>query len=115
MQKVSDRQDTEEKPPPGGRVVTAWVQPGTVGGGTGTVVATPEGFVVVVVEVVAGMVGNFAGDAFPARPGADEPWEHPHRSTASTATHRGTTSRLVATNLPYLGRRSPPALVVVQG
>jgi hypothetical protein len=53
-QKVSERQDTEVKPPPGGRVVRTPLQPWAATVGSGTVVGVAEGGAVVVVDVVRG-------------------------------------------------------------
>jgi hypothetical protein len=43
-------QDSEENPPPGGKVVRAAVQPGTGWGGAGAVVGVAEGARLVLVE-----------------------------------------------------------------
>lgn len=43
MQKVSDRQESEVNPPPGGTVLRSSAQPGTGLTGVGTVVGTADG------------------------------------------------------------------------
>lgn len=48
MQKVSDRHESEVKPPPGGSAVNGSVQPGASRTGAGTVVGTADGGPVVV-------------------------------------------------------------------
>jgi hypothetical protein len=51
-QKVSEMQDSEVNPPPGGRVVSEPLQPGACSTGTGTVVGVADGGVVVDGEAV---------------------------------------------------------------
>jgi hypothetical protein len=116
MQNVSEMHDRDDKPPPGGKVVSVWLQPGAGSAGIGTVVATPDGIVVVVVAgtvvVVAVAAGASLAEARPMLGDAGGKNEHPQPATARTARETVRTSRLCATFLPRMGSRCPTAPVV---
>jgi hypothetical protein len=117
MQKVLEMHETEENPPPGGRVVRVWLQPGAGDNGIGTVVATPEGGAVVAVVVglvAAGVSGSTERvetlPAFEGRP-VDDPIEHPHPAKPRSERVTAMTNRLCPTCLPRLDPRRPNAPV----
>jgi hypothetical protein len=91
MQKVSEMQETELKPPAGGRAVRTELHPATGTTGEGTVVGTADG---VVVDVVAGAVvvdeGTVGLDRWAAVGVADEHAQAraPHAATHINAAHR---------------------------
>jgi hypothetical protein len=100
MQNVSDRQDSDEKPPPGGSVVSIDAHPAAWVTGTVTVVGTADS----VVEVVEGgaVDGTFRAEVWAAV--GDAPGDAQAQPTrARTARVSGTLVFLRATCLPRLG------------
>ncbi len=111
MQNTAEMHDTDENPPPGGRVVRAWVHPVGGSAGIGVVVVTPDGALVVVVVddevvVVVGRPALRCAEADALSLDVDEPEEHAHPVAARTARDAATTSRLCATCL-LVGFDSP--------
>ncbi len=101
-QKVSEMQETEVKPPPGGRVVSEMLHPGVRGAGIGTVVGMAEGAPVVVgagaTTLVVGVGRGGGSVTLWATAGAVEADpEQPQTAGISRAAPSPTANRLGAT------------------